>query len=88
MNVLISILDLILVCLHEKASDFSSPVRVAGSNGAERESAAGDEQAEGFICPMCMKGFLDPVELQQHFENEHSGSPPTSLPNASNGTRG
>ena len=64
-----------------QASDFSSPVRVPG-NGAAGGDASDEAQAEGFICPICMKGFVDPIELQQHFENEHSDSPP------SNGTGG
>jgi hypothetical protein len=60
---------------------------VAGGNVAG-EDTSGDAQAEGFICPMCMQGFLDPVQLQQHFENEHSNSPPSSMTNSSNGTGG
>ena len=57
-------------------------------SGASGENASGDAQTEGFICPICMKGFIDPVELQQHFENEHSNSPPPSMTNSSNGTGG
>ena len=26
---------------------------------------------EGFICPMCMRGFASPDQLQIHFEGEH-----------------
>ena len=52
------------------------------------DADSGNAQAEGFICPMCMKGFVDPVELQQHFENAHSDSPPSSLAHPSNGSGG
>ena len=62
-------------------------------SSASGEIASGDAQTEGFICPICMKGFTDPVELQQcfnkcSFENENSNNPPPSMSNSSNGTGG
>ena len=54
---------------------------MAGGN-ASGENASEDTQAEGFICPMCMKGFTDPVELQQCFDKC------SSMANSSNGTKG
>ena len=73
-----------------QASDFSSPVRVASNNasGGGTSSYSEDAPAEGFICPMCMKGFLNPNDLQEHFESEHSNSPPSSLTGSFNGTGG
>lgn len=45
-------------------AEFPSPVKA--STGAT--AAAANESAEGFICPMCMRGYADPSDLQSCFE--------------------
>ena len=60
---------------------------MAGGGGGAGD-AGDDAPAEGFICPMCMKGFLNPDVLQQHFETEHTDTPPTSFNGASSGGGG
>ena len=34
-----------------------------------------DVNVQGFLCPMCMKGYSTPTALQIHFEAEHGDNP-------------
>ena len=59
----------------DKAPDFASPSK-GGVSGA---SALPEDGAEGFICPICMKGFMNPDDLQIHFERDHGDGEDKSL---------
>ncbi|XP_051910615.1 rabenosyn-5 [Hippocampus zosterae] len=37
------------------------------------EEAAGEEVKEGFLCPLCLKDLQSFYQLQEHYEEEHSG---------------
>uniref|UniRef100_A0A8C0EDJ9 C2H2-type domain-containing protein n=1 Tax=Bubo bubo TaxID=30461 RepID=A0A8C0EDJ9_BUBBB len=28
----------------------------------------------GFICPLCMKVYVTPTDLSEHYQNEHTGT--------------
>ena len=58
-------------------AEFSSPIRSPSSGGNDETfedlgEGMGGGEAEGFICPSCMRGFVAPEELQIHFESQHS----------------
>lgn len=39
----------------------------------EEEEAAAGEVKEGFLCPLCLKDLQSFYQLQEHYEDEHSG---------------
>jgi hypothetical protein len=53
-----------------------------GDDGALAEL---EEGQEGFICPVCKRVFVAPVELQAHFETAHSSEASMSAAKKSEG---
>lgn len=43
----------------------------AVTDSPQRQVGAAQPDAEGFLCPSCMKGFPSPELLQDHYEEEH-----------------
>ena len=51
----------------DKAPEALKPPGAANIPSADEASTS----QEGFICPMCMRGFASPDQLQVHFEGDH-----------------
>ncbi len=48
-----------------------SPARRTSTSSQQQQELP--NEAEGFICPMCMASFPDPKDLEVHFDREHNG---------------
>ena len=57
----------------EKAKSVAdSPTRSLGMGDDSGQAGGAGPGQEGFICPACKTVFMDPVQLQSHFETAHS----------------
>uniref|UniRef100_A0A915CAV4 FYVE-type domain-containing protein n=1 Tax=Parascaris univalens TaxID=6257 RepID=A0A915CAV4_PARUN len=80
--------------LRKLRQQVTQAVNAVNSNENRHETLINEEDgsSEGFLCPLCMRTFVSPEELQRHFvmhsdnkvdeqlQSENSSSSPSSLP--------